>query len=320
MSNTSLRIPLNVALTALLTLGFASNACSGKTDAAGLIDPEGGTNRPNGTGASNGTGDAPNQLDLGGSTNLPATGGAAAVGEACATDTLKAERAPVNMFIQFDRSGSMNESNKWPQAAGALNAFFKDPSTAGLNVALRFFPDDAPVPGCTRDATVGMACDVAACSTPLVNLGQLLADAAPADAHEQKLLDAVAASGPPVQGVGDGGTPMYAALVRSPLSGWTAAVGVPVAELEATAAHAVALTAGTLLCAVALACLGALLFARRLLRATEYLSTATEGMVDGWLPPPADLRITELNALQKILHAVSTRLIMREGARQRHLA
>ena len=116
------------------------------------------------------------------------------------------------------------------------------------------------------------------------------------------------------------GTPMYAALARSSLSGWTAAVGVPVAELEATAARAVSLTAGTLLCAVALASLGALLFARRLLAATEYLGTATEGMVDGWLPPPADLRITELNALQKVLHAVSSRLIRLESARRRHLA
>jgi signal transduction histidine kinase len=116
------------------------------------------------------------------------------------------------------------------------------------------------------------------------------------------------------------GVPMYAALARSSLSGWTAAVGVPVAELEATAAHAVSLTAGTLLCAVALACVGALLFARRLLRATEYLGAATEGMVDGWLPPPADLRITELNALQKVLHAVSSRLIRLDAARQRHLA
>jgi signal transduction histidine kinase len=116
------------------------------------------------------------------------------------------------------------------------------------------------------------------------------------------------------------GVPMYAALARSSLSGWTAAVGVPVAELEATAARAVALTAGTLLCTVALACVGALLFARRLLRATEYLGAAAEGMVEGWLPPPADLRITELNALQKLLHAVSSRLIRLEAARQRHLA
>lgn len=112
----------------------------------------------------------------------------------------------------------------------------------------------------------------------------------------------------------------YAALAHSQLTGWTAAVGVPVAELEATAAHAVSLTAVTLLCAVAVASLGALLFARRLLAATEYLGAATEGMVEGWLPPPADLRITELNVLQKVLQAVSARLIRLEAARQRHLA
>ena len=116
------------------------------------------------------------------------------------------------------------------------------------------------------------------------------------------------------------GRPLYAALARSQLSGWTAVVGVPVAELEATTAHAVSLTAATLLCAVAVACIGALLFARRLLAATEYLGAATEGMVEGWLPPPADLRITELNALEKVLHAVSARLIRLETARQRHLA
>lgn len=135
-----------------------------------------------------------------------------------------------------------------------------------------------------------------------------------------EVMAALRAGAAAVRGASREGTAMAAALARSPLSGWTAAVGVPIAELEATAARAVSLTAGTLLCAVALACLGALLFARRLLAATEYLGAATEGMVDGWLPPPADLRITELNALQKVLHAVSSRLIRLEAARQRHLA
>ncbi|HEX8784665.1 MAG TPA: ATP-binding protein, partial [Telluria sp.] len=116
------------------------------------------------------------------------------------------------------------------------------------------------------------------------------------------------------------GVPMHVVLVRSALTGWTATVGVPTAELEASAARAVALTAATLLCAVGLAVLGALLFSRRLLAATEYLGAATEGMAEGWLPPPADLRITELNALQKVLHAVSTRLIRLDAARKRHLA
>ena len=143
---------------------------------------------------------------------------------------------------------------------------------------------------------------------------------AEASAPGPTLMAALRAGSPVVRTDNRDGQPMYAALARSQLSGWTAAVGVPVAELEATAAHAVSLTAATLLCAVAVACLGALLFARRLLAATEYLGAATEGMVEGWLPPPADLRITELNVLQKVLQAVSARLIRLEAARQRHLA
>jgi signal transduction histidine kinase len=116
------------------------------------------------------------------------------------------------------------------------------------------------------------------------------------------------------------GTPLVGALARSALSGWSTVVAVPAAELEASAAHAVSLTAGTLLCAVALAVIGALLFSRRLLAATEYISAATEGMAEGWVPPPADLRITELNTLQKVLHATSSRLIKAEASRRRHLA
>jgi signal transduction histidine kinase len=116
------------------------------------------------------------------------------------------------------------------------------------------------------------------------------------------------------------GTPLVGALARSALSGWSAVVAVPATELEASAAHAVSLTAGTLLCAVALAVIGALLFSRRLLAATEYISAATEGMAEGWVPPPADLRITELNTLQKVLHATSLRLIRTEASRRRHLA
>ena len=58
----------------------------------------------------------------------------------------------------------------------------------------------------------------------------------------------------------------------------------------------------------------------RLLAATEYLGAATEGMAEGWLPPPADLRIAELNSLQQVLHAVSRRLQKAETGRRKHLA
>jgi len=134
------------------------------------------------------------------------------------------------------------------------------------------------------------------------------------------LLDGLRQGRAQIDIAGPDGKPMAAALARSALSGWTAVIGVPVSELEATAASAVSLIAATLLCAVALALAGAILFARRLLAATEYLGAATEGMAEGWLPPPADLRIAELNSLQQVLHAVSRRLQKAEAGRRKHLA
>ena len=134
------------------------------------------------------------------------------------------------------------------------------------------------------------------------------------------LLDGLRQGKAQIDIAGPDGKPMAAALARSALSGWTAVIGVPVSELEATAASAVSLIAATLLCAVALALAGAILFARRLLAATEYLGAATEGMAEGWLPPPADLRIAELNSLQQVLHAVSRRLQKAEAGRRKHLA
>jgi signal transduction histidine kinase len=134
------------------------------------------------------------------------------------------------------------------------------------------------------------------------------------------LLDAVLQGRASAVGTTRDGVPVHVVVARSALTGWSSAVAVPTAELDASAARAVALIAATLLCAVVLAGLGALLFARRLLRATEYLGAATEGMAEGVLPPPVDLRIAELNALQKVLHTVSTRLIRLDGARRRHLA
>lgn len=105
-----------------------------------------------------------------------------------------AELVPVNMFIQFDKSGSMDNDNKWDNATGALSTFFADPGAAGLRVALRFFP--------TNDC----GCDVDDCAQMEVGLGPLTADPAPMDVQEQALLDAVDANDP------DGNTPLYAAL------------------------------------------------------------------------------------------------------------
>ncbi|MFO0761149.1 MAG: vWA domain-containing protein [Byssovorax sp.] len=129
------------------------------------------------------------------------SGGGSGVGgsDACATSSAEASLIPVNMFIMFDRSGSMKDNNKWGNATSALTAFFEDPGTAGLRVALRFFPEG----DCSNTA-----CDVNACSQPAVPLAELTGDPAPMDAQEKALVSTVegknTASG--------GGTPLSAAL------------------------------------------------------------------------------------------------------------
>jgi hypothetical protein len=140
---------------------------------------------------------------------------------ACATGTAKASLTPVDLYIQFDRSGSMDEppdAPKWPQAVRALTAFFQDSATAGLGVALRFFPDNRPVAGCgTTSPGVG-ACSAAACGQPLVPLGLLAAASAPIDAQEALLVQAlsspVSAPGTIVSTSGPllSGSPLYPAL------------------------------------------------------------------------------------------------------------
>jgi hypothetical protein len=130
---------------------------------------------------------------------------------ACATGTASASLSGVNMLVAFDRSGSMRQSaqkngpTRWELTSAALKAFFSSPAAGGLKLALRFFPDDNPAAGCNDEA-----CDVAACSQPLVPLAGLLASPSPTDVQEQALLDATDKSAP---GSGNGGgTPTSAAL------------------------------------------------------------------------------------------------------------
>lgn len=165
------------------TSGFSSgNGGATGTDSAG-------TGRT--TSAGNG-GDDFNPMAASGS-----TGASMGTGDSCAATSAEATLTPVNMFIIFDKSGSMLNNNKWTNTTKALVHFFKDQGSAGLRVALRFFPDS----GCD-----GASCNINVCSEPLVALGPLTSDAAPADSQEQKLIDAVGSKAP------NGGTPMYVAL------------------------------------------------------------------------------------------------------------
>ncbi|MEZ4301216.1 MAG: vWA domain-containing protein [Polyangiaceae bacterium] len=115
----------------------------------------------------------------------------------CAKATTKAFLVPVNMFLLFDKSTSMLDGGKWLAATSALKAFLSDPKVAGLRVALRFFPDNT----CNAPE-----CDIDACTEPLVKIGKLTSDPAPADAQEDALVKAIDGASP------NGATPMYAAL------------------------------------------------------------------------------------------------------------
>ncbi|MBM4360352.1 MAG: VWA domain-containing protein [Deltaproteobacteria bacterium] len=119
----------------------------------------------------------------------------------CASATVEGKPVPVTLFIMMDRSGSMLQDQKWANAQTALVAFFQNPESAGLKVALRFFPDDKPAAGCSAPS-----CSTDACATPLVGAGELNALPAHSDPQQKALVEAVQATKP------DGQTPMSAAL------------------------------------------------------------------------------------------------------------
>jgi hypothetical protein len=126
-----------------------------------------------------------------------AGGGLISPDASCAKASTKAILVPVNMFLLFDKSGSMLDGGKWAAAKKALKAFFQDPKVAGLRVAIRFFPDT------TCDAP---ECDIDACTVPQVKIGKLTTAAAPDDTQEEALIKAIDGAFPV------GGTPMFAAL------------------------------------------------------------------------------------------------------------
>jgi hypothetical protein len=77
----------------------------------------------------------------------------------CAGSSVKPKKVPLDMYIVFDESLSMNENvtggTKWSVISGALTSFVQNSASAGLGVGLTFFPLPFPagVPGtCMQDA------------------------------------------------------------------------------------------------------------------------------------------------------------------------
>jgi Mg-chelatase subunit ChlD len=206
-------------MAALLGVLASLSACSGSSGTSQVQGAQGGSANAAGDGSGAGKG-VGGSLDLGVDTGsgLGASGasdaqaGASEPGATCAQSSSVATLEPLTMLVMMDDSGSMNDDDKWNQAAGALKTFFADPATAGLRVGLRLFPSDQPTVGCTdTECDVDPEAAIAACSTPVVDIAALTAAAAPADAQEAKLLAAIPPN-PQMKGDGSGGTPTSAAL------------------------------------------------------------------------------------------------------------
>ncbi|MDH5672457.1 MAG: VWA domain-containing protein [Myxococcales bacterium] len=188
-----------LAFSALVALLASPLACSDDdgddASGAGAHDAFGNANTG---GAGSGLGGAG---DGSGNGSGLGSGGGLTADTACGMGSASAQLTPVNMLVMFDRSASMDDNGKWPNATAALISFFENPASAGLRVAFRFFPDRDP--GCNQDG-----CDPQICSQVLVDIDSLTADPAPADAQEGRLVDAIVNAGQR----GGGGTPIHAAL------------------------------------------------------------------------------------------------------------
>ena len=70
--------------------------------------------------------------------------GDAGVDGACASSHTPATVIPAYLVFVMDRSDSMKQFDKFPACSAALEAFFSDPSTAGIYSSLTFMPYVAP--------------------------------------------------------------------------------------------------------------------------------------------------------------------------------
>lgn len=104
------------------------------------------------------------------------------------------EIQPVALYIMLDQSQSMVMQGLWVPARDALKAFVTDPKSAGIDVALQFFPTWDFFPGLNE------VCDGTGLDTPVVAMGRLPMNAA----NVTQALDGLQPSGI--------GTPIEAAL------------------------------------------------------------------------------------------------------------
>jgi hypothetical protein len=166
----------------------------------------------------------------------------------CASDTVQAHKVPLDIYVLFDQSGSMNQNvtggTKWDVIKGALTTFVQNPASNGISIGIGYFPYVNPAaPGlCMADADCNVAAGnfgpcvgglpIVGCNffgLPICNCQ--LADACQASAYnpdvgiailpgvQTPIVNSLGAHGP------GGGTPTYPALqgAYKYVNGWATA-------------------------------------------------------------------------------------------------
>ena len=209
-----LRAAVSTAFLAALGAGAGCSPTSGP--GAGV---DGGNSGASSGGATGGTtivqGGA--GATTGGVGAVPGAGGGGGSGAECAGTVVMGEPVPVDVYVMLDISGSMLAPTgngivtKWDAVRGALGTFLNDPASAGLSVAIQYFPLQAPgVPlSCATSADCGDRgpCLLRACALYLADRGfaqcevdadcdnPLVKDDGPCEAGQCRLSGAACADG-----------------------------------------------------------------------------------------------------------------------------
>ena len=155
-----------LSLLCAVALAFGCSAgVSGKTGSGGTGTGTGGSGGSTSSGGHGGSSSTGGSNGTGGSTG---TGGSssgntdASLDGACAASTVGAQPVPLDLYFLMDSSKSMNDqtgagTTKWAAVSSALNTFFTDSGSAGLGVALKYFPDEqSESPKATCAMTTGL--------------------------------------------------------------------------------------------------------------------------------------------------------------------
>lgn len=138
--------------------------------------------------AAGGVPSAGGALGTGGDISIPGSGATPGAGgsggEACVAAVQRGEGLPLDMFVMWDRSGSMddeaNGGTKWELVTAAFESFVNDPASAGIGVGLGYFPlfnGNSGGGGRDRDDS-DTVCDIPAYATAAVPIAPLPGNAA----------------------------------------------------------------------------------------------------------------------------------------------